>query len=206
MSGKTQRPPAGKPWVWLTRELLESDAWRSAGIGVRRMIDFLILEHMSHGGKENGKLKAPYRQLVVFGIGARFITAHIAEAEKLGLIECHRGGMRVATTYGLTWLPWHDGRPASDRWQLYRNPELAPLPRAKNKNLPAKGDAALPAKGDADDQILPAKGDADRPKNLPAKGDALSIKVLTKSSDTYSELGVGVLGRVEAERGSGSRA
>src|SRR5690242_16231849 len=86
-----------EPWVWQTRELRASDAWRSAGINARRFIDFLLLEHMNHGGKENGLLKAPHRQLEDFGIGARRITDTIREAEGLGLVECHRGGLRVAT-------------------------------------------------------------------------------------------------------------
>ena len=47
----------------LPRSLIQSDAWRAAGINTRRFIDFLLLEHMAHGGKANGKLKAPGRQL-----------------------------------------------------------------------------------------------------------------------------------------------
>jgi hypothetical protein len=50
-----------EPFVMLPRELIASDAWRSLGINGRRLIDFLLLEHMGHGGKENGKLKAPRR-------------------------------------------------------------------------------------------------------------------------------------------------
>jgi hypothetical protein len=57
---------ATEPFVMLPRSLIQSDAWRSAGINARRFVDFLLLEHMAHGGKENGKLKAPYRQLEQF--------------------------------------------------------------------------------------------------------------------------------------------
>ena len=31
----------------LTRELLRNDAWRSLGINERRVVDFLMIEHMS---------------------------------------------------------------------------------------------------------------------------------------------------------------
>ena len=136
--------PAMEPWVWQTRELLASDAWRSLGINGRRVIDFLQLEHMGKAGGANGHLKAPHRQLEAFGIGKRHIASAIRKAEKVGLVDCHRGGMKVATTYTLTWLPLHDGTPASNRWRLYRNPKLAPLPRPKIKILPHKGEAALP--------------------------------------------------------------
>ena len=45
---KRNHPPAGEPWVWLTRELLESDAWRGASINARRVVERLIIEHMQH--------------------------------------------------------------------------------------------------------------------------------------------------------------
>ena len=150
-----------------------------AGTTAYRIVTFLMNEHMSKAGTANGKLKAPYRQLINFGVGARYLSSQIAELERLGIIECHRGGQRVATTYSLAWLPSHDGTAPSDLWKAYRNPELAPLPQPKNRNLRAKGDAALPAKGDADGPNLPVKGDAagrKRPRNLPAKGDALLRK------------------------------
>lgn len=163
MSGKASGPPVGQPWVWQTRELRTSDAWRSASINARRFVDFLLIEHMNNSGKANGKLKAPHRQLEAFGVGERHIAEAIREAEELGLVDCHRGGMRVATKYGLTWLPLHDRTPASNRWCAYVNPDLAPLPATKSRNLPAKGGAGLPAKGGADGPNLPAKGGADAP-------------------------------------------
>jgi hypothetical protein len=165
-------------FVKLYRAVLRSDAWRSASINARRVIDFLMLEHMDHGGKGNGKLKAPHRQLEDFGIGARYIAGAVREAEELGLVDCHRGGMRVATTYALTWLPLHDGKPAGNRWCAFSNPKLRPLRAPKSKNLPSEGKAALPSEGKADRPNLPSEGKADRPKNLPSEGKALLRKVL----------------------------
>jgi hypothetical protein len=169
MSGKAQKPPTGEPWIWATRELLSSDAWRSVGINGRRFIDFLQIEHMRHGGRQNGNLKAPYAQLEAFGIGAHFVARCIREVEDLGLVDCYRGGMRVATTYALTWLPLYDGTPAANRWRAYRNPAFPPMPQSKSRNLPAKEQAGLLAKEQADEPNLPAKEQADGPENLPAK-------------------------------------
>src|SRR5262245_50195821 len=143
MSNRANRPPIGQQWVWLTREILCSDAWRSLSINARRLIEFLAIEHMSKGGKSNGKLRAPYAHLEAFGSAPRHVAASIREAEDLGLVDCSRGGMRVATTYGLTWLPLHDGTAASNRWREYRNPKLRPMPRKKSRNLPTEGKAAL---------------------------------------------------------------
>jgi hypothetical protein len=65
----------------MLRELVRSDAWRSLGINARRFIDFLWLQHMAKGGQQNGKLKAPYRQLRDFGIDARYVAGDIREAK-----------------------------------------------------------------------------------------------------------------------------
>src|SRR5262249_34930956 len=59
---------AARQFVPLPRELLETAAWRSLGINARRLLDFLMVEHMRHGGKRNGYLLAPRRQLAEFGI------------------------------------------------------------------------------------------------------------------------------------------
>jgi hypothetical protein len=133
------RPPAGQAYIWLTRDLLASGAWRSLSINARRFVDFLTIEHMAKGGQHNGKLKAPYRQLGAFGIGDRHVANAIRETEALGLVDCHRVGMRGATTYALTWLPLADGTPASNRWRDDRNPALGPRWHpARCKDLPGK--------------------------------------------------------------------
>lgn len=115
------RPPAGEPWAWLPRELLKSDAWRSAGVNTLRFVFLLMVEHMSHGGRKNGLLRATRCQQQAYGIHRRYTTGAIVEAEKLGLVDCRRGGQRVATLYALTWLPLHDGTSAANRWRDYRS-------------------------------------------------------------------------------------
>jgi hypothetical protein len=177
MRDNGHRPPDGEPWVWETRALLRSDAWRSAGINTRRFIEFLKIEHLNHGGQENGRLKAPHRQLVAFGISKDCVTQAICEAETLGLVDCHRGGLRVATTYALTWLPLHDGTLASNRWCRFRNLDLKPLPVSKIRNLPPKVGAGLPSKLGAAGVKMPKSAPKSRGrsgKNLPPKVGALS--------------------------------
>ena len=119
-------PPKGEPFVWLTEGLLRSDSWRSLDLYARRFIDFLLLEHLRRAGQANGKLRAPYRQLYAFRIWRRYAPTAIARAEELGLVACHRGGMRAASEYRLTWLPTHDGKAATDEWRAFRNPDLSP--------------------------------------------------------------------------------
>jgi hypothetical protein len=102
----------------LPRDLLECDAWHRAGINVRRLVEFLLIEEMKH--RPNGELLAPYGQLEEFGIGRRLIAPAINEAEERGLVDCHKHGLRIATTYMINWLPLRDGSMPNERWRNYR--------------------------------------------------------------------------------------
>jgi hypothetical protein len=112
MTGKAK----GEAFVKLPRELIESAAWRALGLNSRRFIDFLLIEHMNHGGQRNGFLLAPRRQLENF-IGAHLVSAAIVDAERLGLVDCRRGLGRLPNLYALTWLPLSDGAPPSNRFR-----------------------------------------------------------------------------------------
>lgn len=120
-TGKAHRPPKDQPWIWLTRELLASAAWRARSINTVRLIEFLLVEHMAHAGTENGNLKATYDQLVAFGLTRSAIRAATEEAEFLGLIRFKRGGRWVGTnqpsTYRLTFLPDRDSNPPTNEWK-----------------------------------------------------------------------------------------
>ncbi len=107
---KVSSPPDGEPWVWITRGLIISSAWRSRSIHLVRLIEFLLREHMSHAGRENGNLVAPYQQLEEFGLWRRFIPQAIREGEALRLIAVHRGGKKNLVSdhmnrYRLTFFP-----------------------------------------------------------------------------------------------------
>ena len=86
--------PIGMPFVQLTLELLNSPAWRARSINCIRLIDFLLIRHMQHGGSENGQLVATYDELVEHGIARRLVHKTIQEAESLNLIRVERGGRK----------------------------------------------------------------------------------------------------------------
>jgi hypothetical protein len=92
-------------FVKLPRDLLENPSYRALGINARRLLDFLMIEHMRHGGKRNGYLLAPRRQLVEFGIQPRFMTGAIAELQQAGVIRYAPGIGRAPSTFTLAWLP-----------------------------------------------------------------------------------------------------
>jgi hypothetical protein len=115
-------------WIKLPRSLLESEAVGSLSINAWRLIRFLMIEHMRHGGRANGQLLAPRRQLEDFGIGARHVSAAIEECEGAGLIECRRGVGRSPSLYALTWLPAGANNEPSNRWRRYVS-DIAPKSR-----------------------------------------------------------------------------
>ena len=99
------------------------------------MIDFLEIEHLRHGGNENGYLVAPYSQLVGFGLGRRLIAGAIREAEQRGLVKVERGGKKGTTMTELTrfTLTYHwtktkvnglwDCKEPTNNWRTFQNPD-----------------------------------------------------------------------------------
>lgn len=110
-------PPEGEPWVWETTAMLESIAWRAMRHNTRKLIDFLLIEHRAHAGRENGNLVATYDQLATYGLTRQRIRAAIEEAEALGLIRANRPGMRRANKYRLTFIAAADRTPPTNEWK-----------------------------------------------------------------------------------------
>ncbi len=114
-------PPKGQPWAWLTAELVNSPAWRRRSINARRLIDFLLIEHCNHAGRENGRLLATHEQLRAYGMTAESIRRAIEECERLGLIGHQRGGRWAGTNrpsrFRLTFYADAEGNPATDDWK-----------------------------------------------------------------------------------------
>ena len=141
---KLMRPPDGEPFVWLTRELIGSDAWQARSRQCARLVDFLLIEHMNHAGTENGNLLATYRQLVQFGFSRRKIGDAIEEAEKLGLIRCQRGGKRRPSTYRLTFYTSRDRSPPTNEWKNYTRKINSSVPPGGTKQVPPGGTITAP--------------------------------------------------------------
>src|SRR5262245_50639346 len=112
---KRNHPPEGEPWVWLTRELLESAAWRTAPINTRRVVERLIIEHMAHAGTDNGDLVCTYRDFERFGIRHPSVKPAVDDAVNRGLVLITQNGKaspgqdRWPARYALGWLPLYDG-------------------------------------------------------------------------------------------------
>jgi hypothetical protein len=122
-------PPANQPWGWFSFELLESAAMRSLSVNGRRALDRIRLEHMTHAGLENGRLKVTWNDFVKFGIGRRFIPGALAEVIVAGIVAITQPGRKACgkdqgdpTQYRLTYLPVAepgDFRPPTNEWKRF---------------------------------------------------------------------------------------
>ena len=122
---KRNHPPQNEPWVWLSREILESEAWRSAPINTRRLVERLMLEHMAHAGTMNGKLVCTYADFEKWGVWRRRLRLTIRDAVDRGLVvvtqkgRASAGENRWPNKYALGWLPLHDGASPLNRWKTW---------------------------------------------------------------------------------------
>jgi hypothetical protein len=165
----TDKSPA---FVKLPRDLLESAAWRGLSINAGRLLDFLMVEHMRHGGKKNGELLAPWTQLENTGIGARHIGEAIADVVRSGLVDCTRGVGRQPSRYALTWLPMTDRSEPSNRWRSAVVPS-----EGKVLQIPSQGKVAG-TRREGTKPVVPSEGKAQSPKKVPSEGKVL-LRTLT---------------------------
>ena len=154
-------PPEDMPWTWITRDMAVSPTLAALGISARRILDALMIEHMSHAGRENGNLAVTYLQLEAFGVTKSDIHKGLAELVTCGFIRVTHQGLRVAgggepSRFALTWLPTYAGGPraelATNDWQeilirLTRKGIVSP--RGARRWLHQEVRRAVPARGGA---------------------------------------------------------
>lgn len=127
-------PPEGKPWFWLTKEMMDSPAWAvlcedpNAVMAVLRV----SYEHMAHGGTMNGELPATYRDFHRWRIPQGGITKALIRACALGFLRRTGRGQRsngrfrgAPSQWALEWLPLADGTFESNRWKKLETEEEA---------------------------------------------------------------------------------
>jgi len=128
---RRNRPPKGEPFIWLTREILESAAWRAAPLATRRFVDAVAIALMDTGGAKNGRLVVTYDQLERYGLRRCSIADAIDAAEVLGLVHVtERGGrafadVRKPSLYALGWLDLCDGTPVANQWKRFASVDEA---------------------------------------------------------------------------------
>lgn len=129
------RPPRDASWCWMTHEMLGSPAFRALSPKAVSILMRLALEHVAHGGRENGALVLTYedarRDCNITNRNA--ISQAFRELDAVGFLKAEvRGGrsfgdIRRPSRFRLTWLPAQ--RPAlappSNDWKAFESRESA---------------------------------------------------------------------------------
>jgi hypothetical protein len=120
---KMNRPPEGTSWCWLTADMLASPAWHALTGNAMKVILRIALEHLRHGGVENGSLPVTYTDFVRCGVRRNSVREALLVAIHLGFIDITsvgdvpwHGDIRKPSIYSLTWLPRDNGAPPRNRW------------------------------------------------------------------------------------------
>jgi hypothetical protein len=134
---RSNNPPEGESWIWLTREMMFSDAWRLMTINERKALDRILLEHMAHAGTENGDLIVTHSDFIEYGVTPRYVADAIAGLEYLGFIKrTFRGGCRNDTNqpsrFWLAFMPDWRLKPPTNRWKSRTEQQIKTW-RAKRK-------------------------------------------------------------------------
>lgn len=142
-------------------DMLESAAWAGLSLAARKVLDRLEIEHMRHGGADNGHLPCTYDDFARFGIRRKSVADALDELVGLGFIEVThqgRGGNAVyrhPSRYRLTYLHTKKAA-ATDEWKNRTPGAKAPLPPGAKTPLtePVTGGESAPTASGAETPLL----------------------------------------------------
>ena len=80
-------PPVGEPWIWLTRQMLASPAFRALSRAGFQLITCLMVEHLRRAGRENGRLAVSWNEFENWGINRGMIAQALDEVTRLGFVR-----------------------------------------------------------------------------------------------------------------------
>jgi hypothetical protein len=119
-------------YVRIWRSMLESPAYRALSLLARRVLARLELEHLRHGGRDNGRLICSYAQLMEYccTTDKPGIANALYELKGAGFIDFKPGKVgpasdRVPNEYRLTYIPVSDDTPATNDWAAIETIEEA---------------------------------------------------------------------------------
>lgn len=119
---KHTAPPTDQGgWMAITRDFLESAAYRTLSPNARKALDRLIIEHIGHNRLHNGKLIVTHDQFIDYGVTAEYVADAQDELEFKGLVRITRGragnGTAHPSVFRLTFDGCHEGGKATNEWK-----------------------------------------------------------------------------------------
>lgn len=126
-------------------DMLESPAYRVLSLSAHRVIDRIAIEHMRHGGADNGRLPVTYDDFEEYGIHRHAIGPAIREAVALGFIEITEAGRagnaewRRTQKYRLTFArSERDRNDGTHEWMKITEEDAPLIAAAARKAKPEK--------------------------------------------------------------------
>jgi hypothetical protein len=121
---KTHKPDEANPAFIMTRlVMLDSPAFWALKPIEARILNVIEIEHMRHGGVENGRLIVTRRQFEKRGIPIKAIASGLRALEALGFIQITRGAAGIgdhaqAHRFRLTYVQPNP----TDEWRKHHDP------------------------------------------------------------------------------------
>ena len=118
-----RRDAIAENWVAYPCSLIESPAMRVLSQAAVRVMHRLEVEHMHHGGAENGRLIVTRDQFVGWGIERNAIAPAVRELAALGFVEITEKGcagnanQHKATQYRLTYVNSKNREQPTNEWR-----------------------------------------------------------------------------------------
>jgi hypothetical protein len=158
-------------------------AFKVASVTVHRIMAFLESDLASHGGDNNGELKATHKQLTAFGIHHNAIGPGIREGEALGFWKITQPGIagnadfRRPTLFRLTYVLFNKVKPTDD-WRNIATVEEAETIAREARNVTPRGYPRRPVKRGLNGNSqyrktrkpIPETGSGNAPFSLPETG------------------------------------
>jgi hypothetical protein len=128
--GRKKAHKVDGPWQKEPLSLIDSNAYRALNFPALKILNALKVDHLRHGGSQNGRLLAPHAQLRRLGISARHVRPAIDLLIAVGIVRrtsegSRQGGREGSATYALTWLPTFDGEPPTNDFLGVSGPDAA---------------------------------------------------------------------------------
>jgi hypothetical protein len=152
------------PWLPRSKELLESPAYRVLSRAAYQVLSRLEIEHLKHGGYENGKLPVTYDQFVEYGLHRHSIAPALRELDAVRLIEVTESGSsgngewRRPNKFRLTYLSVGRADPTNEWRHIKTITEARSLIKAgrhRQKPLRKKNKRPVPVSANSQCRFLP---------------------------------------------------
>lgn len=148
---KRRRTQIGAQFSPRRIDMLRSPAYRALSLSAHRVIDRISIEHMDHGGADNGRLPITFADFEAYGIHRHAIAPAIREAAAVGFIEVTQQGRagnaewRKPNMFRLTFARSdNDRNDGTHEWMKISEADAPLIAAMARKSEPQKNKSPVP--------------------------------------------------------------